>query len=63
MLVKCPNCGKEAEFEGNPFRPFCSERCKIIDLGAWVDERYRIISEEEILSEEDIKIVQEKEDE
>jgi len=26
----------------NPFRPFCSERCKLIDLGAWADERYRV---------------------
>jgi endogenous inhibitor of DNA gyrase (YacG/DUF329 family) len=26
----------------SPFRPFCSERCKLIDLGAWADERYRV---------------------
>jgi len=51
MLVKCPTCGKQKEYEGNPFRPFCSERCKLIDLGAWVDEEYKIASEEESISE------------
>jgi endogenous inhibitor of DNA gyrase (YacG/DUF329 family) len=40
--MKCPNCGKEAEWKDNPFRPFCSERCKLIDLGRWVDEEYRV---------------------
>jgi hypothetical protein len=29
-------------WEGNPFRPFCSERCKMIDLGAWAGEEFRI---------------------
>jgi endogenous inhibitor of DNA gyrase (YacG/DUF329 family) len=28
--------------DASPFRPFCSERCKLIDLGAWADERYRV---------------------
>jgi endogenous inhibitor of DNA gyrase (YacG/DUF329 family) len=28
--------------ENNPYRPFCSERCKLIDLGAWLGEQYRI---------------------
>jgi endogenous inhibitor of DNA gyrase (YacG/DUF329 family) len=40
--VKCPTCRKETAWENNPYRPFCSERCKIIDLGAWSQERYRI---------------------
>lgn len=35
-IVNCPNCGKSAKWTPkNPFRPFCSERCKLIDLGAW----------------------------
>ena len=42
MTVKCPRCGKQAPFEKNPFRPFCSERCKLIDLGKWVSGEYRI---------------------
>lgn len=40
--VKCPVCDKEAAWEGNPFRPFCSERCSLIDLGKWADEKYAI---------------------
>jgi hypothetical protein len=41
--VVCPSCGKPAVFtDANPFRPFCSERCKMTDLGAWATERYRI---------------------
>jgi len=32
-------------WEANPFRPFCSERCRLIDLGAWVTERYRVPGE------------------
>jgi len=33
--VKCPTCQREVEWEAAPFRPFCSERCRMIDLGAW----------------------------
>ncbi len=42
--IKCPNCGAEIKLEGNPYRPFCSRRCKIIDLGAWLGEEYYISS-------------------
>ncbi len=39
----CPQCGKPVDWTAhNPFRPFCSERCKTIDLGAWATERYRV---------------------
>ena len=38
----CPRCGKPATWENNEFRPFCSERCKMIDLGAWANEEYRV---------------------
>jgi endogenous inhibitor of DNA gyrase (YacG/DUF329 family) len=42
-LVACPHCGTLAEWNtGNRFRPFCSERCKMIDLGAWATESYRV---------------------
>jgi uncharacterized protein len=34
--VKCPTCGRELDWERAPFRPFCSERCRLIDLGAWL---------------------------
>lgn len=42
-IVACPRCGKPAVFgPENPFRPFCCERCRLIDLGAWAEESYRI---------------------
>ncbi|HWP60099.1 MAG TPA: DNA gyrase inhibitor YacG [Candidatus Acidoferrales bacterium] len=44
-IVRCPTCHTPVVFEGNPFRPFCSERCKMIDLGAWAGEKYRIPGE------------------
>jgi uncharacterized protein len=41
--VPCPQCGLESVWDaGNRWRPFCSERCKIIDLGAWAAEAYRV---------------------
>jgi endogenous inhibitor of DNA gyrase (YacG/DUF329 family) len=43
--IKCPSCRKPAPWEENPFRPFCSERCKMIDLGAWADGKYSIPGE------------------
>jgi len=41
-LVTCPTCRKKIEYEGNPYRPFCSKRCKLVDLGSWLKEEYRI---------------------
>jgi len=42
-LVRCPQCGGESVWSpDNAFRPFCSERCKLIDLGAWASESYRV---------------------
>ena len=41
MEVKCPKCGVEISWEDNKFRPFCSEKCKITDLGAWASEDYK----------------------
>jgi len=39
----CPTCRKSSALDpGNPWRPFCSERCKLIDLGAWASGRYAI---------------------
>ena len=43
LTVDCPTCGRKCEFSpANPWRPFCSARCKTVDLGAWASERYRI---------------------
>ena len=41
-LMKCPTCEKEIEYAGNSYRPFCSERCKLIDLGRWAGGEYRV---------------------
>lgn len=41
--VNCPRCGTPVEWTAAfPYRPFCSERCKLIDLGGWANEDYRI---------------------
>ena len=57
-MVKCPTCGKETEYEGNEFRPFCSERCKLLDFGAWADEKYAVPAESSHPSEEEIAEVE-----
>lgn len=47
-VVKCPQCGAPVRWiPENRFRPFCSERCKQIDLGAWASESYRVPAAEE----------------
>ncbi len=40
--MQCPTCNKPVKSEDNAFLPFCSERCKLIDLGAWFDEKYSV---------------------
>jgi hypothetical protein len=40
--VTCPTCRERAAWHGNPHRPFCSLKCRLIDLGVWLDEGYRI---------------------
>ncbi|HKK13184.1 MAG TPA: DNA gyrase inhibitor YacG [Gammaproteobacteria bacterium] len=45
-VVSCPTCGKAVEWTpDNPWRPFCCERCRLIDLGEWFEERHRIPAE------------------
>lgn len=44
--MRCPVCKRATTWKGNPFRPFCSERCKLIDLSNWLAERYRISAAE-----------------
>jgi endogenous inhibitor of DNA gyrase (YacG/DUF329 family) len=41
-MKKCPTCNRQVQWQDNPFRPFCSERCKLVDLGKWVTEEYRV---------------------
>jgi len=40
--ARCPTCGAPVRWQGNAHRPFCSLDCRLIDLGVWLDERYRI---------------------
>jgi len=44
--VKCPTCKRPVEWSADSaYRPFCSERCKLIDLGAWLTEQHKIPDE------------------
>lgn len=55
-IVRCPTCGQEVEWiADNTFRPFCSARCKLIDLGTWATEGYTLRAEEEQPSEDDYR--------
>jgi endogenous inhibitor of DNA gyrase (YacG/DUF329 family) len=45
--VSCPTCQRKVEWsDESPWRPFCSERCKLLDLGAWFTEQRGIPGEE-----------------
>lgn len=56
LKVKCPTCGREVEYSTqNPFRPFCCERCKLIDLGAWANGDY-VIKGKPIEGDDDLDI-------
>ncbi|MBI2645521.1 MAG: DNA gyrase inhibitor YacG [Deltaproteobacteria bacterium] len=62
--VLCPACSKEVIWAKNPYRPFCSERCRTIDLGDWASEKFKIPGEKanpDNLPEEE-KEVSEKEE-
>ena len=41
-IVKCPTCRREIDWSSSEFRPFCSDRCRLIDLGAWLSETHAI---------------------
>ena len=58
-IVACPRCKAPVEWvEASRFRPFCSERCKMLDFGAWADEEFAIPNETEALSDEDIDAIE-----
>jgi endogenous inhibitor of DNA gyrase (YacG/DUF329 family) len=44
-MITCPTCGTPTVWHGSVHRPFCSLTCRLIDLGVWLDERYRIPAE------------------
>ena len=54
-ILPCPTCRKPVKWmPSNPFRPFCSKRCRLIDFGGWADESHTIPGErfDDVLSEE-----------
>ena len=55
LKVACPTCSQKKPYPGNPARPFCSERCRLIDLGEWASESYRVAGSSEPFSEELLK--------
>ena len=54
-MRRCPLCRRETSWEDNPWRPFCSERCQMIDLGRWASGEYRmpVVEDPENVSVED----------
>lgn len=45
LSYPCPTCKTTTLWAKNPHRPFCSDRCKLIDLGAWASESYKVPSD------------------
>lgn len=56
ISVKCPQCSLEFNYYNSEYRPFCSDRCRMIDLGHWVTESYSVASSQP-LSEDEIELV------
>jgi UPF0243 zinc-binding protein APL_0875 len=56
LVVECPTCQKKVEWKTeNEYRPFCSERCKLIDFGEWANEEKRIVGVEYDIFSEDLE--------
>ena len=52
-MVKCPTCQRPVKFSPESvYRPFCSDRCRLIDLGAWLTEQHKIPDESSAAEEE-----------
>ena len=48
VVVSCPTCGAVVAWTAeNRWKPFCSDRCRLIDLGQWATEKYRVPAEEQ----------------
>lgn len=52
FIYPCPRCQTPKAWHNNPFKPFCSQKCKLIDLGAWASESYKIESSDTPFSDE-----------
>jgi endogenous inhibitor of DNA gyrase (YacG/DUF329 family) len=51
--IKCPRCGQKTFWQENPSRPFCSEKCRLIDLGRWANEEYSVAGDKAPQHEEE----------
>ncbi len=56
LEVTCPQCKKKFNYYSSEFRPFCSERCRLIDLGQWLSESYTVPVEK--MTEEEIETIE-----
>ncbi|TCV99163.1 DNA gyrase inhibitor YacG [Biostraticola tofi] len=57
--VECPTCGNTVVWgQQSPYRPFCSKRCQLIDLGEWADEEKRIPSDKQVTDSDDWSEIQ-----
>lgn len=45
LWIHCPTCKKKFEYKSSEFRPFCTERCRMVDLGHWFEESYSVAGE------------------
>lgn len=56
LMVKCPTCNKKFNYYSSGTRPFCTERCKMVDLGKWLNEEYNIpVASTEGSDEDDVE--------
>jgi endogenous inhibitor of DNA gyrase (YacG/DUF329 family) len=55
-MVTCPTCQARTPWQGNPHRPFCSLACRLIDLGVWLDERYRIPADGQVSEGDELPV-------
>ncbi|MEW6053223.1 MAG: DNA gyrase inhibitor YacG [Nitrospirota bacterium] len=60
MQIACPVCKNKTTWEENPWKPFCSERCKLLDLGKWISEEYKIEGKETSGSNQNTEIEEKK---
>lgn len=55
LIVKCPACGMEGRWFAGDYGPFCCERCRLVDLGKWLNEEQKISSPLDAESLEDLE--------
>ena len=61
LTINCPQCSEPTAWYNNPHRPFCSDRCRLIDLGQWANESYRVPGpSQEPFSDENIIFINDK---